>query len=409
MSNRMRLFMQEALLLFGLVFCVIASAQNIDEDDGSSNPTPTETPSVLNKNYEQLSRLLPLYEEAAQHPWPVVPETSKAMHLGSHNNAVLILRARLKATSDLALRTPDSTKFDHTVEEAVKTFQARHGLTADGVVGADTRTALNVPADVRAKQIRLNIQRWQDISAEMGDHYVLINIPEYKLHLIDDGKEVLNMKVVVGRPTRMTPELTSTITRIVFNPRWNVPAMIAKNDIVPKVLEDPSYLNTNGIRIFNSDQENQYEIDQSEVNWRDAKENGFPYHFRQNPGAKNALGRVKFEFQNSHDVYLHDTPAKELFKSDKRDFSSGCIRLEKPFALVNYLTQDDDRIDQDKINNTLLSEKTEYFRVMRSLPIIITYATAWVDDAGVVHFADDVYGLDSDNPTPPEQEETTPE
>jgi murein L,D-transpeptidase YcbB/YkuD len=392
MSNRIRLFMQEALLLTGLLFCAAVNAQNSDEEDGTS-ALPAST---MNKNYERLASVLPLYEQAAQHPWPIVPD-GRVLKPGVHSSTVLILRTRLKATSDLPANTPDSSKFDHTLAEAIKTFQWRNGLTADGVVGAATLAALNISAEARTKQIRLNMERWQELSAHLGERYLLINIPEYRLHLIDNNKEVLTMKVVVGRPTRETPELTSQITRIVFNPHWNVPAMIAKNDIVPKVIEDPSYLNTNGIRIFNSDQENQYEISRSDVNWQDAKENGFPYHFRQDPGVKNALGRVKFEFVNSHDVYLHDTPAKELFKNDKRDFSSGCIRLEKPFALVDYLIRDDDRIDQEKISNTLLAAKTSYFRIMESLPIIITYATAWVDDTGTVHFAEDVYG--HDNPT----------
>jgi murein L,D-transpeptidase YcbB/YkuD len=183
----------------------------------------------------------------------------------------------------------------------------------------------------------------------------------------------------------------------VFNPKWNVPAMIAKNDIIPKAMENPAYLNSEGIRIFNSDQSDSYEINRYDVDWADARENGFPYHFRQDPGAKNALGLVKFEFPNTHDVYMHDTPAKTLFASDVRDFSSGCIRLEKPFALVDYLTQNDERIDSNKIQDTIATRRTTYFSVQKALPVIIAYMTAWVDDQGYTHFADDIYHLDDPN------------
>jgi murein L,D-transpeptidase YcbB/YkuD len=357
----------------------------------SSNSQPV----VINQNYTRLQQILPLYEQAAAHPWVEIPLSRQKLKLGSRNSNVILLRQRLQSTNDLSATEPLTSRFDRTLARAVKLYQWRNGLQADGVVGFDTLASLNVPADVRLQQIRINMQRWEQLSPQLGDRYIMINIPEYQLHLIDDNREVLTMKVVVGKPARQTPQLMSTINRIIFNPKWNVPEMIAKNDIIPKVIEDPSYLNTNGIRIFNSDQTDSYEISKYDVNWEDARENGFPYHFRQDPGMKNALGLVKFEFPNSYNVYLHDTPAKALFSNTKRDFSSGCIRLEKPFALVDYLTANDDRMDGDKIKDTLGSRKTTYFRVDAPLPIVITYLTTWVDDQGYAHFADDIYHLDN--------------
>jgi murein L,D-transpeptidase YcbB/YkuD len=383
MSDHVRLFMQKSILVCAFAFCA-AHAE-------VSDSTP---PAAVNKNYTLLAEVLPLYEHALIVPWPTIPETSRLLHKGSNNQTVLLLRERLQATRDLPLVMPNTTKFDKALEVAVKLFQWRHGLKADGVVGAGTRAALNVSPEVRVQQIRTNMQRWAQLSNQLQGRYVLVNIPEFQLHLIDDDSEVLTMKVIVGKPTRQTPELTSHITRIVFNPKWNVPAMIAKNDIVPKVIENPAYLNSEGIRIFNSDQSDSYELSRSDIDWEDARANGFPYNFRQDPGAKNALGLVKFEFQNTHDVYMHDTPAKNLFASDVRDFSSGCIRLEKPFALVDYLTLHDDRIDAEKIQDTLASQKTTYFRVDNPLPIVVAYLTAWVDDKGYTHFADDIYHLD---------------
>jgi murein L,D-transpeptidase YcbB/YkuD len=383
MSNHVRLFMQKTILISAFAFCAAHAETQV-----------APPPAAVNRNYTQLAEVLPIYEHALIVPWPTIPKTSRLLHKGSISQTVLLLRERLQATHDLALETTNSTKFDKALEDAVKFFQWRNGLKADGVVGAGTRAALNVSPEVRVLQIRTNMQRWAQLSNELQGRYILVNIPEFELHLMDNDSEVLNMRVIVGKPSRQTPELTSQITRIVFNPKWNVPAMIAKNDIVPKVIENPSYLNSEGIRIFNSDQSDSYELSRADIDWQDARENGFPYHFRQDPGTKNALGLVKFEFQNTHDVYMHDTPAKNLFASDVRDFSSGCIRLEKPFALVDYLTLNDDRMDATKVQDTLASQKTTYFRVDNPLPIVVAYLTAWVDEKGYTHFADDIYHLD---------------
>jgi L,D-transpeptidase YcbB len=413
MSNRVRLFMHMAVLTCG--FAGFASAEEVAHTQpqpptpfttysyttGATAPESPVTPAApvspyVNKNYSRLAEILPIYERAAQTPWPIIPETG-ALHRGVKSDNVVLLRERLQATLDLPVTPENSPRFDKSLVEAVKLFQFRNGLKADGVVGAATRAALNVPADVRARQIRVNMDRWAALSRDLSGRYVLINIPEFQLHLYDNNSEVLTMKVIVGKPSRQTPQLTSRITRIVFNPKWNVPAMIAKNDIIPKAMENPAYLNSEGIRIFNSDQSDSYEINRYDVDWADARENGFPYHFRQDPGAKNALGLVKFEFPNTHDVYMHDTPAKTLFASDVRDFSSGCIRLEKPFALVDYLTQNDERIDSTKIQDTLATRRTTYFSVQKALPVIIGYMTAWVDDQGYTHFAEDIYHLDDPN------------
>jgi murein L,D-transpeptidase YcbB/YkuD len=368
---------------------------------------PSVTANYAMANYERLQAELPYYQDAVAHPdkypWPLIPTTQSMLRQGSKGHAVVLLRQRLKTTHDLTSDNVASALFDRDLAAAVKIFQWRHGLTPDGVVGDDTRSALNVSAEMRMQQIQMNIQRWQEL-AGMGERFILVNIPEFQLHLIEGNHEVLTMKVVTGKPTRQSPELTSEITRIVFNPKWNVPHMIAKNDIVPKMIENSNYLNENSIRIFNSQEDDAYEISPGDINWHDARENGFPYHFRQEPGIKNALGLVKFEFQNTHDVYLHDTPHKELFAKDVRDFSSGCIRLEKPFALVAYLTKDDDRIDTVRIRHILLTRHTTYFRVAEPLPIAIAYLTSWVDDTGVVHFANDVYNRDFG--TPPDQQQS---
>ncbi|MDR3477305.1 MAG: L,D-transpeptidase family protein [Gammaproteobacteria bacterium] len=393
MRNQKRLFMQLGTLLitsFFVLFSPNIFADEIYNQETTSTSIPTKDAMV-----SRLQAVLALYQDAVTHPWPLVPDTGNLLKLGSNNDAVTLLRERLIRSHDLPISDHLSRTFDHPLADAVKLFQARHGLTVDGVVGNDTLNQLNVPADMRVKQILLNMQRWADLSHRLGHRYVLVNIPEYRLHLVDNDKEVLTIRAIVGKTDWPTPELSSTITRIVFNPHWSVPRMIAQNDIVPKMIENPSYLNDNNIRIFNSEEEGSGEISSDEVDWQGAEENGFHYHLRQDPGDKNALGLVKFEFQNSQDVYLHDTPVKSLFSQDKRDLSHGCVRLEKPFDLVAYLIQNDTRMDDGKVKDIIDTHRTNYFRIKNPIPIYLTYVTAWVDDTGVVNFRDDIYHLDN--------------
>jgi murein L,D-transpeptidase YcbB/YkuD len=394
MSNHFGLFMRQGALVTLLLFTQTTALAAVSEI-----VTPAPAPNnYASRNYDRLAAQLPYYQDAAEHPdkypWPIIPNAKRILRPGEHDGLVLLLRQRLQTTRDLVNTNSKSLLFDKELAQAVKVFQARHGLTADAIVGADTLAALNVTPDIRARQIQINMQRFAQLAGDVGDRFVMVNIPEYQLHLVEDNHEVLTMKVIVGKPTRETPELVSDINRLEFNPHWSVPHMIAQNDIVPKVIENPSYLNENKIRVYNNQENDAYEMSSYDVDWRDAQENGFQYHLRQDPGIKNALGLVKFEFQNSHDVYLHDTPAKDLFNKDKRDFSSGCIRLEKPFALVAYLTQNDTRMDSNKVRTTLETKHTTYFSLRNPIPIYITYITAWVSDDGVVHFADDVYDKD---------------
>jgi murein L,D-transpeptidase YcbB/YkuD len=411
MSNHFRLVMwQGSLKKLGIVLiCMTAAiftAQSYADD-------ADDTANYAAKNYQRLKAILPYYQQAAAQPqnytWPVMPQTEKPLHPGSRDGMVLLLRQRLKTTHDLAADSANSMTFDDELADAVKVFQNRHGLTADAIVGQDTLAALNVQPAARVRQIQLNMQRWAELARTAGNRYVLVNIPEYRLHLIDKNHEVLTMKVIVGRPSRQTPELVSDITRIVFNPKWNVPNMIAQNDIVPKMIMNRNYLNQNQIRIFNNQESDAQEMSAYDVDWKGAEDNGFQYHLRQEPGIKNALGLVKFEFENTHDVYLHDTPAKELFNRDQRDFSSGCMRVEKPFALVGYLTNDDERMNSDKMRGILATKRTTYFRVQHPITIITTYITAWVDDGGMVHFANDVYEKDNDPSLVPREQDSNGE
>jgi murein L,D-transpeptidase YcbB/YkuD len=346
---------------------------------------------MADRNYELLQQVLPIYQEAVLHPWPTISSNAK-LKPGLKSTNVLALRGRLKATGELKPEDDRGlTLYDEKVTEAVKQFQLNHGLEPIGSVGPKTLAELNVsPAD-RLRQIEINISRWSKLSHELGNRYIMVNVPDYRLQVVENGTIVLSMKAIVGKPERPTPEVSSTVTRVVFNPYWNVPQKLADEDIVPKVINNPNYLNEMHIEILDQQTDDATIINPDEVDWQSAEENGFPYHFRQEPGDENALGLVKFEFDNSHNVYLHDTPAKDLFDQSKRDFSSGCIRLEKPFELANYLMKADPNWDEERMQEILEAGKTSYIKASMPTDIIITYLTAWVDDAGNIQFRDDIY------------------
>lgn len=393
------------LVLFMLIFSSklfadepedMASADSLYNSYHSTTSLGTANMSVAEKNYVQLREILPLYQNAVMHPWPIIPDTDKKLKVGMKNSAVILLRERLKATRDLPqYYDRDDNLFDKSLAQAVKSFQARNGLKADGVVGKMTLQELNVPPDVRLKQIVINMQRWMSLSHRLNGRFIMVNVPDYELYAYDNNEKILTMKIIVGKPEAETPELQSQISRLVFNPYWNVPTKIAQNEIVKKVQEDPGYLDSMRLKILKSDGDGAAEIDQDKVNWRSAEVDGFPYRFRQEPGLDNSLGVVKFEFQNSHDVYLHDTPAKELFNQDDRALSHGCVRLENPLALVDFLMDGSPDWDEIRMQEIIDADKTKYVKAYRPTPIIITYITAWVDDSGTINFRNDIYGKDN--------------
>jgi L,D-transpeptidase YcbB len=391
MSNH-RLFMRLLAILILAIILSSCTSTTIQTSRPTANMT---TLSLADKNYEQLQKTLPIYQEAVLHPWAELPPHAR-LKPGSKNINVLALRGRLKATGELKQEDDHGlTLYDKQLTEAVKRFQLNHGLEPTGSVGPATLAELNItPAD-RLKQIQVNMVRWSKLSHELGNRYIMINVPDYRLQVVENGSIVLSMKAIVGKPERPTPEVSSIVTRVVFNPDWNVPKTIADEDIVPKVLNNPNYLNEMHIDILDRQTDDAIMINPDEIDWQSAEENGFPYHFRQEPGNNNALGLVKFEFENSHDVYLHDTPAKDLFDKNKRDFSSGCIRLEKPFELANYLMKSDPTWDDERMQEILDTGRTSYVKASMPTEIVITYLTAWVDEAGNIQFRDDIYLEDS--------------
>jgi murein L,D-transpeptidase YcbB/YkuD len=345
--------------------------------------------------YDGLMRARAQYHEIAAHGgWPQVPEGSK-LRKGDHGARVQALRRRLLITGDLpAAASQDGEVFDVALEQALQRFQRRHGLEADGVVGPSTLTALNVPVEARLRQIELNMERWRWWPRQLGERAILVNIPAFELAVLEQDKPALTMRVVVGRPTRRTPMLSADITYLVLNPHWYVPPNLAIQDKLPLMRKDPGYVARQRLKIFRSGGTDDAPIDPSAIDWSAVGARNFPYRLRQDPGPGNALGRVKFMFPNPFHVYLHDTPARELFAKTERSFSSGCIRLERPLELAEYVLSGDPTWSRAKMQAIIDTKKERTVRLSTPIPVHVLYNTAWMNAAGAVEFRQDIYDRD---------------
>lgn len=345
--------------------------------------------------YWGLREALSVYREIADNGgWPTLPEGTKLIP-GDRSSIVPLLRTRLIRSGDY---TPcdlnDQDLYDTQLVDAVKRFQQRHGLLTDGVLGKGTLSALNISATDRVHQIEVNLERWRWLPRDLGEQYILVNIAAFHLYVVEHGMQVLDMKVVVGRPYRRTPVFSGLMTSLVLNPYWNVPRIIATEDYIPQMRNDPDYLSRLGIKVYQGWGAEVREIDPQTINWRTASEKNFPYHLRQEPGGLNALGRIKFMFPNPFDVYLHDTPTRELFHKESRPFSSGCIRLEHALELASYLLKGTAWETRGALLYALKQDKTRTIRLPRPYPVHLLYWTAWVDHTGKLNFRPDIYERD---------------
>lgn len=327
--------------------------------------------------------------------WAAVP-LGPNLRIGDAHERIENIRKRLIATEDIQrpARNVNLAEFDETLMKGVQRFQKRHGIEADGVVGRATLAAMNVSVSDRIRQIELNLERWRWIPHDLGSRYILVNIADYSLAVVDNQATVLEMRVVVGKAYRRTPVFSEKMKYLVLNPYWNVPVKIAVEDKLPIIRKDPLYLTQQQIKVFENWSEDAPEINPVIIDWYRVNSNNFPYRLRQNPGPLNALGRIKFMFPNKFAVYLHDTPQRSLFKRASRDFSSGCIRIEKPVELAEYLLQNDPQWPSQKIMETIESGVTTVVRFKDPIPVHLLYWTAWVTEAGTVHFGNDIYDRD---------------
>jgi len=326
--------------------------------------------------------------------WLKVPE-GPTLRKGDRSERIGALRKRLVLAADLDSHELDEGDyFDEKLEGAVKRFQLRHGLAPDGIVGKETLADLNVSVEQRLKQAMINMERRRWLPEFVAERYILVNIANFELEVIEGNEPVMTMRVIVGRHYRQTPVFTGTMTYLVLNPYWNVPPGIAAKDILPEVKKDIRYLAENNIRVLQGWGAGAVRIDPATVDWKAMRAGNLPYWFRQDPGPNNSLGRFKFMFPNKYHVYLHDTPKRELFWKPARAFSSGCIRVEKARELAEYLLSDRPEWAREQIEATIASKVEKTVTITRPIPVHLLYWTAWADKEGAINFRRDIYRRD---------------
>jgi len=345
--------------------------------------------------YQALRAALARYRTLAKDGWPTLP-AGPPLEPGVDDPAVPVLRQRLVVTGDLPADTTGTTLYDETMQAGVRKFQLRHGITPDAVVGPTTRLALNVRAPQRVSQIALNMERWRWLADDLGRRHVRVNIAAFSLRLMDEGRLVEEMPVVVGRDEWETPVFSSRITHVIFNPRWTVPAAIAREDLLPKLQKDPEYLGKHGIRVYAGWGLDAEPVDPASIDWRADEAHVARLKFAQDPGPDNPLGRIKFQIPNEFDVYLHDSPSQNLFQRPVRTSSHGCVRVGDPNGLAAWLMRDMPDWSVEHRQEVLAGWETKTVRLRSPVPVHVLYLTAWVGDDGAVNFRRDIYGRDEE-------------
>ncbi|KAA5597283.1 L,D-transpeptidase family protein [Blastochloris sulfoviridis] len=352
----------------------------------SQSPIPTFSPDSLRAT----ERALMLYRDiASRGGWPRVPPppAGTTLALGATGPAVTVLRQRLAASGDLAPEAAGDGAFDMELEEALRRFQLRHGLTTTGAVGPMTLKALNVPAAERVRQLEASLARLAERDFVFAQRYVAVNLAAAAVEAVDGGQVARRFPAVVGRPENASPELVARITAVNLNPTWTAPLSIVKKEILPKLARDPAYLARANMRLIDGSGR---EIDPRTVN-----PNG-PVNFsvRQDSGASNSLGFLRIDMPNSYSVYMHDTPRRDLFRSDYRFHSHGCVRVGNVRDLAAWLLTDTPGWERKQIDAAIATGRRTDIRLTNAMPVVWIYLTGWGTADGTAHFREDVYDLD---------------
>ena len=327
----------------------------------------------LSKAHRLLQLALFKYKEIEHKGgWPEVPTGNKSYKPGDKGAVITAVKRRFQATADYTTKDTSSV-YNTDLINVVKKAEVSYGLKPDGIVSASLIRQLNVPVEERIKQMLINLERMKWMPQE-SPTYIVANIPEYRLHVVENHKEVLKMSIVVGKAANRTVVFSDELKYVVFSPYWNVPKSIVRNEIYPAMQRNANYLSKNNMEITGYSE-------------------GLPI-VRQKPGNENALGHVKFIFPNSYNIYFHDTPSRYLFNREHRAFSHGCIRLHQPFDLAVYLLKDQPEWTKEKIKAAMERSTEQWVTLKQSVPVYITYFTAWVDNENLLHFAEDIYGHD---------------
>jgi len=348
--------------------------------------------------YKKLRERLNDYIDIAEYGgWRTIP-AGRILTKGMRDKRVILLRERLMMTSGAldASKTTRNHYFDRDLETAVRQFQRQHGLREDGAVGPTALRELNVPVEVRICQIAVNLDRLRWLPRELGNRHLLINIPAFNLEVVEDKNVVMNIRAIVGKTEKRTNLLSSRVTSVELNPYWRVPKSIAVDEYLPGLRKNPRYLAGKQIKVFAENYETHL-ISPAKIKWSRVSAENFPYFLRQEPGPGNPLGRVKFVFSNEAEIYIHDTPTRNLFTKSKRSFSHGCIRIEKPVDLATYLLQSsqNDQWSSRNIQAEIRKGKNRTLNLTDPIPVHIVYKTVWIDREGNLNFRPDLYDIDN--------------
>jgi murein L,D-transpeptidase YcbB/YkuD len=363
--------------------------QGFDAASRTIHMPQSSLPTLSASTAETTGRAIGQYEAiVAKGGWPRVPPAER-LRLGNKHPSVATLRARLAIAGDLGASGGEQDVFDSYVDAAVRRFQARHGITVDGVVRKEAFDALNIPAEVRLSQLKTNLTRLRALSKHLANRYVVVNIPAAQIEAIEDGAAVSRHTGVAGKPDRPSPDINSRIVEINFNPYWTVPVSIVRRDLIPKMQAEPDYLGKNHIRIFDM---RSNELQPSQINWY--SDEAVNFMFKQDPGDFNSLGSIRINFPNKDGVYMHDTPLKNLFGEDMRFHSSGCVRVQNVRELVDWLLRETPGWSRPEIDAVIRSGERRDARLKRPVPLQWVYVTGWATPDGVVQFREDIYNRD---------------
>lgn len=357
-----------------------------------ANP-PKGFATLSKSNIEPTKAAIKLYSEiVARGGWAPVPE--QPLQAGSHDAGVAFLRSRLAASGDFKGENDGSTVFDYELEKALKRFQAANGLTPTGVLDKRTIVALNVPADVRLKQLKVNLTRLQAYVGQVGKRYVLVNIPAAQIEAVENGQIVARYAAVVGKPDRATPLLRSSITDLNFNPVWRMPPTVESEDLIPRGRE----MQKKGQSVLEKFHIDAYDgagkkVDPSKIDWNKVRPGTYAYS--QQPGKENPLGFLKINFASAHSVYMHDTPSDTIFGRNFRSASSGCIRVRNIAHLAEWLLRGQDGWDEEAIAAMKERGTRRDVRLKKPVDLHFVYITAWATADGVVQFRRDLYQRDN--------------